>query len=76
LVAFSDQSVFQTPYLEIAAAFRVAAIAINLYGAARSFAGGATVFLSIRNRTATRRILAGLSLFLVSHNLSLHFFPA
>jgi hypothetical protein len=51
------------------------AIAIKLDGAARSFARGATVFLPLRNRTATRSILAGLALFLVSHYLFLHFFP-
>jgi hypothetical protein len=60
--------------LEITAAFRVTAIAIKLDGVARSFAGGATVFLPIGNRTATGSILAGLTLFLVSHYLSLHFF--
>lgn len=66
--------VFNTP-LKITAAFGVTAIAINLDCAARSLARGATVFLPVRNRTATSSILAGLRFFLVSHYLFLRFFP-
>jgi hypothetical protein len=52
----------------------VTAIAIKLDCLARAFAGGATVFLPVFNRTVARSILAGLALFLVGHYLSLHLF--
>jgi hypothetical protein len=54
-------------FLEIACAFRVTAIAIQLNGAAGSFTGGAAIFLPLLNRTTTGGILAGLSLFIFSH---------
>jgi hypothetical protein len=53
----------------------VTAIAIKLDHLASAFAGGATVFLTVLDRTATRRVLAGLTLFFVSHYLFLHFLP-
>jgi hypothetical protein len=53
--------------LEIPAASGVAAIAINLYGVARAFAGRATVFAAVGRRTATGWVLTGSFLLIVRH---------
>jgi hypothetical protein len=53
--------------LEISAALRMTAIAINLYGVARPFTGRTTVFAAIGCTTAAGGILTGSFILIVSH---------
>ena len=53
--------------LEISAAIGMSAIAINLDGVARAFAGGATVFAAIGCPTAAGRVLTDSFILIVIH---------
>lgn len=53
--------------LEVAAALRVTAIAVNLYGVARAFTRRTAVFAALCCRTATGGVLTDFFLLIVSH---------